>query len=170
MKTKLFTSKNLILLGFAFIISIFGCNKVDTPNENDVLVGKFTWSEWQKGAGWSDYSAPNYNPTKEITDTISNLMANKDISFIIFGSSWCPDCASEMPKIMKLFKLAGFDQEKVVIYGLDKAKTEPTGTHLQYEIKRVPTLIILVANGEIDRIVEFPKVSWENDLLSILEK
>lgn len=172
--TKLFSSKNLVLFGFAFIMSMFvyGCGEDKKPNDTNILVGQFTWSVWQQQAGWSDYSASDYNPATVTTDSITKLMQNKDVSFILFGSSWCPDCMDEMPKFMKLCTLIGFEQDEVIIYGLDRSKAEPTGTHLRYNIQRVPTLIILVDNEEIGRIVEFPTqgLGWEGDLLNFLSR
>ena len=74
-----------------------------------------------------------------------------------------------MPQLMKIFKLMDLDLETITIYGLTyKEKTEPTGTYLKYDIKRVPTLVVLRDGEEIGRIVEYPVESLEKDLLKIL--
>ena len=48
-------------------------------------------------------------------------------------------------------------------------KTSPEGLEKKYHMKRVPTLIILSQGQEINRIVERPWRSLEEDLLAITQ-
>ena len=150
------------------IMLLVSCKEdVNTPN-NDPLVGKFSWIEWQQKANWDDYSADDYTPDENAVKIIADSIKTNQYGFILFTSNWCPDCKLQMPRIIKLFDKIGFDKNKCDIYGLDYKKTEPSGIYLTYEIKRVPTLIILKNNSEVGRVVETPTESWEQDILKII--
>lgn len=162
-----------IVLTFLLILSfLYGCkNKAKTDNHGiKVVVGPLTWEEWQKDAGWKSYSADDYIPLDNLLDRFSELANSKDVSFLLFSASWCPDSKSEMPKIYKLFKSAGIPFEKIQLFGLDLKKEEPSGIAQDHQIERVPTLLVLKDLEEIGRVVEFPSKTWEEDLLMILEK
>jgi hypothetical protein len=138
------------------------------PDNTDVpdIVGQFTWTEWKQKAGWKDYSASDYTPNAEIIDSLKQLINLDEISFILFGSNWCHrDCEPQMPRIMKLLKEIGYEQDSIVIYGLDRTKKEPANPITQYEIKFVPTLIILKNDGHWEQIIENPTPTWEEDIL-----
>ncbi len=162
------TISQLFIITLAFCITI-SCNGTE---EDGVLVGKYTWAQWQEKAGWSDYSAANYTPNQEALASIKAYMEEHELNFIIFGANWClSDCATQMPKIMKLIAATGFVQDSVQIYGIDRQKTEPSGMYATYQIARVPTLIILENGNELGRVVENPKSgsTWENDIWNILK-
>ncbi len=165
--------KNLKILTIITILNLIllsACEDDATKSDDKPLVGKFTWNEWQQKAGWHNYDAPNYIPNEKICKELADSIQTNQYDFIIFTSSWCPDCMVQMPRIMKLLDKIGIDKNLCSIYGLDYKKTEPTGIYLTYEIKRVPTLIILKNNDEIGRIVEEVNESWEKDILKQITK
>ncbi len=150
-----------------FLFSLTSCND-DSVNKKEALVGKFTWTEWQQKAGWDDYEAADYIPDSNVIENLK-IIDKEDIRVIIFTSNWCPDCSLQMPRIMKIFKQIGIDYSVIDIYGLSYDKKEPTNEYLKYEIKWVPTIIILRNNNiEMGRIVETPEKTLEDDLYYIL--
>jgi thiol-disulfide isomerase/thioredoxin len=149
-----------------------GCSTTKSTSkakDKIIITGQFTWEEWQRKAGWESYSASDYKPNSVKSDSLAKIINSRDISFMLFGGSWCDDSESEMPKIMKLMNTAGISLNKVSIYGVDHNKREPTGTAASYSIDRVPTLIVFKEGVEINRILEYPKVSWEEDIFNILK-
>lgn len=159
-----------LFLMFTILIlnSCCDCNKKKNIKLNSI-VGKFSWSQWQENAGWTDYSASQYHPDRIIINELKTILKEKkDVSFLIFPGSWCGDSEKGVPEIMKLLRLCDYNINSIDIYGVDRQKTEPTSTAKKYKIERVPTLIILENGKEIGRIVEFPILSWEDDLLTIL--
>lgn len=172
MTNKMFKSIKLI---FTFIVSGFlllSCCDCDKSKERPkpVITGKMTWQEWQGLAEWKSYDAKNYNPNELLTTQIKVFLKNNtDISFILFSASWCSDSETEVPKFYKLMSLCEFDSSKISLFGIDRQKNEATGTSKKYNIEKVPTLIILKEQTEIGRIVEFPVLSWEDDLFTIFE-
>lgn len=130
-----------------------------------VLVGQFTWEDWNKEMDWQipqDYCI-NISNCFHLVDIINK----KKISFLIFAGSWCGDTKTELPKIIKIFQSC--ELPKYELIGVDRAKYEPTMRFVEYNIERVPTLIVLSNNQEIGRIVEFPKNDWFEDIRKIIE-
>ena len=156
----------LYIAVISFLISCISSNYTlqDDEKTGKIIVGKITWQEWQRHAGWSDYSAADYSPSN-----ISEFRAaiDDDISFLLFAGSWCGDSKSEVPKIFKLFKQADIEN-KIRLYGLDRQKEETSGVAKLYKIERVPTLVILKNNNEAGRIIEYPEESWGFDIMKII--
>ena len=149
-------------------------NRRDDENEEKfnqdslMLVGRFTFDNWQKEMNWqldTDYHIDNLKIIE-----LDNLIAKNNISFIIFAGSWCPDSRSELPKIIELFKEANISDNKYELLGVDRMKFEPSGKYLQYKIERVPTLIVLKDGKEIGRIIEYPQKEWIEDILEIIKQ
>jgi thiol-disulfide isomerase/thioredoxin len=160
--------KYFVVLVFMFCnLSFTSCGSDSSETED--LVGKFTWTEWQKKAGWKDYSASDYTPNAIVTDSLKKIIHFDEISFVIFASNWChQDCEPQVPRIMKLLKEIGYEQNNIVIYGLNRTKKEPAIPISQYKILYVPTLVIIKNGEEIGKIVESPAESWEKNILEIV--
>ena len=73
--------------------------------------------------------------------------------------------------MLKLLQAAGVSENRIRLIALDrrpgKYKTSPEGLEKNYNIKRVPTLIVLKKGREINRIIERPWSTLEEDLLRI---
>lgn len=141
-----------------------------TPKGKTVITGKIGWEDWKKNAGWIDYSASDYFPKNEDVERVKHYSLAEDATYMIFAASWCSDSESELPKIMKLLKKAEIPEDKYYLIGLDQNKKEPSGLADVYSIERVPTLVINSGKAELGRIVEYPKDSWEANIIKILKK
>jgi len=158
-----------VLINALAFISLLSCES-SNDNQTSYPVGEFSWEKWQSKAGWDDYSASDYTPSSEYISKILTANQDRNISFIIFTASWCPDSKSETPKIYKLFNALNTPLTSSRLFGVDRDKIEPTKTYLTYDLLKVPTLIVIEDGEEIGRIVEYPIKTWEEDLLKILEK
>jgi hypothetical protein len=139
----------------------------DTPAVPD-LIGQFTWSEWQNGAGWADYSASDWTPNATTLDSMIQAVAVDDYSFIIFGSNWChKDCEPQMPRIIKLLVQLGYDADAIEIWGLNRTKSEPAEPIALYSVKFVPTIVILKNGEHVGSVIaETDNINWESEMLS----
>lgn len=135
-----------------------------------MVVGKKTWQEWQKETGWKPYPDDRLSFADSMRDRLLQLQKERDATFLIFGASWCPDTESQLPRIMRIMETSSIPSDRVILFEVDRHLTEPTGTAGTFAIQRIPTLIILVKGEEIGRIVEFPEVSWEDDLIAVLSR
>ncbi|MFC2132134.1 thioredoxin family protein, partial [Bacteroidota bacterium] len=143
---KIKTGLITIIISILFIINFNSCCDCDKKDGSSkiAVVGKMSWTECRQNKDWEDYSAKNYNPDSgQIEDLKKILDSDSSISFIVFSAVWCPDSEDGVPKLFKVLTLAGYDIEKTDIYCVDREKKEPTGTSLEYKLKKVPTLIIL---------------------------
>lgn len=164
----------LALLAF-FMVVISGCASSqfaleDAETKENMILGTCTWNEWKQHAAWVTYDTPDYTPDAEVLARLAPLMKPPDISLLIFGGSWCGDTKAEFPKYFKLLSALNFPHASLSLYGLSRKKKEQTGIAERYNIKRVPTLVVLKGGKEIGRIVEYPTESIEKELLNILTK
>lgn len=86
----------------------------------------------------------------------------------VFGF-WCHDSQREVPRMIELLKTVDNPNIKVQFIALDTDKEEPNNRHQDYQVKFTPTFIVLKDGVELGRIVEKPKLSLEQDLVTILK-
>ena len=115
---------------------------------------------------WNRYR--DYTPRKDVVEKITGVQGSFDI--LLFFGTWCKDSVSEVPKILRVLDAADNKNLKLTLYGVDRAKKEGLGMSEKFNIRRVPTTIVLRDGTELGRIVEYPKNSCEEDLLKILLK
>ena len=165
--------KKKIIIMLVFVIFI-GCKEVinkvtvDDKTGRSILVGITDRSafEFVDFAEWYNTEYIGYEPDEFIIEQIKELIDSIDIQ--IFMGTWCSDSRREVPRFLKIIDLIEFDQDSLQIINVDRKKKSPTNDEKNKDIKFVPTFIISVNGNEIGRIVEFPIITLESDLLSIL--
>jgi thiol-disulfide isomerase/thioredoxin len=134
-----------------------------------ILTGICSWSEWQKHTRWKVKKQCRIDcQRKRNLEDLKNIIISKNISFIFFNGSWCPDSMEEMPLLYKLFESADIPCDMIRIIGLDMDKSDSEGFSKKYYVEHLPTLVVLKDKEEIGRIVEHPVSGWEKSLLGIL--
>jgi len=140
-----------------------------TPEiQNGMLLGEFSKEDLQKEpfANWFNSGYDKLSPKEEAMETIKNNISNYEI--VAYMGTWCPDSRRETPKLFKILDKAGYDLDKLTIYGVDHSKTTKGKTEEQWNVKRVPTIIFLKDGKEVNRFVEYPKESIEEDIAKIV--
>ncbi len=146
--------------------------EVVLPNGTPFLLGKIPREALQK-APYSKWLESNYEQYA-VDESLIRLFTESlhDTELLLFLGTWCGDSKREVPRIFKILDTAGFPEEKLTLVALDKRKESykksPGGEEKGWNIQRVPTLILVKQGKEINRIVESPIASWEEDLLTIL--
>jgi len=162
------------LILITIVISFIGCCDCDkekvVQKKTIPLVGKMSWSDWKNQAGWKDYEAKNYIVDMQKAQKIKKIISSKKISFIMVSANWCSDSEKGVPIFFKLLKTIEYKTDDVILYGVDREKKEPTNESEKFVIEKVPTLIILLEGNELGRIVEYPVISWEDDILTIIDE
>lgn len=115
---------------------------------------------------WNGYR--DYTPRKDVVERIA--AAKGPIDVLVFFGTWCKDSVSEVPKILRTLDMAGNKDLRLTLYGVDRAKKEGLGMSERFDIRRVPTTVVLRDGIELGRIVEYPATSNEEELLKILKK
>lgn len=153
---------------------LFGCKEavnkvsVDEKTGQPMLVGvternAFELTDFNS---WYNNQYVGYEPDEFILEQIKKLSDNIDIQ--IFMGTWCSDSRREVPRFLKIMDLSEFDQNKLQIINVDRKKKSPTHEERNKNIEFVPTFVINKNGAEIGRIVEFPIITLESDLLNIL--
>ena len=141
---------------------------------NDMLLGKCTRDAFlqQPFAEWFNLNYDSYKVDSFTCNFIRPLLAGKSIT--IFMGTWCGDSRREVPRILKMLDCCNFPMKNltmVMVSNKDSLyKKSPQHEEAGKNIVRVPTIIVEQKGVEVGRIIEFPKVSLEKDLLSILRK
>ena len=165
--------KKTIFIIFALIILI-SCKEmsskivVDEKTGNPMLVGVTDRSVFKLSdfSDWYDNEYIGYEPDEFIIKQITELSDSIDIQ--IYMGTWCSDSRREVPRFLKILDLAGVDKNNLRIINVDRKKKSPNHEEKNKNIEFVPIFIINKNNIEIGRIVEFPIITLESDLLSIL--
>ncbi len=113
-------------------------------------------------AGEKDKDATKETHELVLTDANFDTEAGKGVVLIDFWAPWCSPCLMQGPIVEKVAAaMAG--QVKVGKCNVDEAPN----TSERFEIRSIPTLIILKDNQEVERFVG---VQREADLISTLKK
>ena len=140
----------------------------EMSKEKTPLVGRVTRQELYREFPAFLIYAKEYTPGADSIGKIKQISKHLDI--LLFLGTWCPDSISEAPKFLKVFDEANNANLKLQILGVDRDKDDGAGLCEKYEIKRVPTILVLKNKRELGRIVEYPKKSHEEDFLEIVGK
>ncbi|MDT0606885.1 TlpA family protein disulfide reductase [Croceitalea rosinachiae] len=169
--------KSGILLLLALSINLCAAQEfnqeINTQNGHQFLVGPITLEGLQNEPykGWFDSSYNSYMVDKSLTKMMKKQLKNYDLK--LFLGTWCGDSKREMPRIIKILQEAKFPMENLEIIALDRRKEfykkSPGGEEKGLNIIKVPTLIFFKDGKQVNRIVESPIASLEEDILSILK-
>ena len=141
------------------------------------VIGHTTWEQWLDFSGWEldkeelEESKNNLKKGDNLTklNNIKKILEeNPEVKFIFFSGSWCGDSYNQMPNFMNIVEFVNLSPQKLDIIGVTRDKTEPNLDIKKYNIKYLPTLIILDGDKELGRIIETPDNNWIDDILLYL--
>lgn len=117
--------------------------------------------------GWFTSNQNGYTPG---ADLVNGLTAAKDqVSFVVFGGTWCDDTRYILPKFFKWLEQAGFPDKQVSFFGVNRSKETPGNITKAMGILNVPTIIAMKNGVEIGRVVEYGKTGkWDVELADII--
>ena len=159
--------KNIIILFFTIIF--LNC---ETKGENEninikisskgekMVVGKISYNKLVDfSKKWENSDQTNLNLKND--SKLKSLFFN--IKIKIFMGTWCEDSIREIPYLFNILNSINYNIESVEIICVDENKNTPEGYEKDFEIIKVPTIIFLKKNEEINRIVEFPVETLQNN-------
>ena len=171
-KTYLFAGAVAVLASCSNSQKTAANKEIRTDTDGMMLVGRQSQDQLQKPsyAQWYNPEYDRYNiDTKTVEELKKNNLRNYDI--IAFMGTWCSDSHREVPRFMKIMEAADYPQNKIDLIGVNRNMKSPDGEEIPYQIKNVPTFIVMKNGKEIGRIVEYPESGYmERDLLKIIQK
>lgn len=162
------------LLGFACLhVSLAGAQSDSAGRPAPKLLGVCTRDSLEKEpyATWFDKNYEEYEPNPDVVASLRKIPM-RQIKITIFFGSWCGDSKREVPRFLKLLDAISFPSDNFTLIAVtnedSSMKQSPTGEERDLDIYRVPTFIVSQKDKETNRIVEYPVLSLERDLLQIL--
>ena len=154
--------KNNIL----YLCFIFGFVACTTPFQS---FGEFSRDQLENSTH-NNWFLENYNAlplNKALVSQIHSLF--DDIEVTIYMGTWCEDSQREVPGFFKIIDALKAIEQVQRIVGLNEDKVSHDGSAEQAGVTNVPTFVFSKNGKEINRIVEFPIISLEQDVLDILQ-
>ena len=142
------------------------------PRGNAMLLGVHTKEDLQQMPykEWFEKNYADYTVDSATAGQLTPFVKNK--KFEIFMGTWCGDSRREVPRMFKILAFAGVRPGQIKMIMLDDHdstyKQSPGHEEKGKSIHRVPDLIVYNGKKEMNRIVEYPVVSLEKDLLAIV--
>ena len=141
---------------------------------NQMLLGLHKKEDLQQSP-YKEWFDRNYSDYKIDSSSVSLLMPLiKNKQFEIFMGTWCGDSRREVPRMYKILEYAGVKPAQIKLVMVDDHnstyKQSPGHEEKAKLIHRVPDLIVYEHKKEMNRIVEYPVVSLEKDLLVIMKE
>ena len=130
---------------------------------NEILLGEINIDQLKE---YTKHWSSSYNPNTDILKKIKPLIKKKDVVLIM--GTWCEDSEREIPGFVKILESINYDTTKMRIIAVDENKITPNFIEKDYDLINIPTIIFYKNKNEINRIVEFPIKSIEEDILDIL--
>ncbi|MDJ0646364.1 MAG: thioredoxin family protein, partial [Flavobacteriaceae bacterium] len=116
--------------------------------------------------GFDEYQ-PNPQAIKEISKEL------KEYHILLFMGTWCGDSRREVPHFYKVLEAANYPMKQLTTIAVsrnaDLYKQSPGHEEKGLNIHRVPTFIFYKDGREVNRIVEHPVKSLEEDIVHILQ-
>jgi len=146
--------------------------EISTPNGQTFLVGKINTDAFKTEpySIWYSKNYDGYQVAEKIIYPYKKILSTHKI--IAFMGTWCGDSKREVPRFIKILENLDFPAENLKIVALDRRKEHykksPTGEEWGLNIIKVPTFIFYKNGKEVNRIVESPVVSLEQDIVTII--
>ena len=113
-----------------------------------------------------------FHRSYQLNENLIDRLRTQDFSNIelkVVLGTWCHDSQREVPRLLKILDAVDFPEGQLDLLFVDEQKKEPNDLTKGLDIERVPTIIVYSSDSkELGRIIETPKLSLEEDLISIL--
>jgi len=167
--------KHTFLL-FTIFLGIVSCSnensriQIDEKTGNPMLVGLTDLSAFED-ANFSDWYSMEYNAYEADNFILDQIKLFQDsVNIEIFMGTWCGDSRREVPRFIKILDSLNYNKNNLKIVNLDRSKKSPRKLEKNKSIEFIPTFIFKKHGAEIGRIVEYPIVTLESDMLEIILK
>lgn len=163
----------LTVLLFTIQINAQTLNKeISKEGKTPYLLGKINKSglEGDNYKSWFTKNHEDYQPKTSITSEISTEL--KSYSITLFMGTWCGDSKKEVPRLYKVLEASNFPMEQLTVVAVSRQanmyKQSPQHEEAGLNIHRVPIVIFYKNGKEVNRIVEHPVNTFEEDIKNII--
>ncbi len=157
----------------SFVINAQTLNsEISEDGDKPYLLGKID-KNGLTSENYNTWFSENYNNYEVDETAIIPLTSElKNCNITLFMGTWCGDSKQEVPKFFKILEACNFPMKQLNVVALSNKpnlyKQSPQHEEAGLNIHRVPTFIFYKNGIEINRIVEHPVETFEQDMLNIL--
>ena len=170
-----------IFISLLLLVSALNCGTQDEVTQNTtpaapkvddeqqgILVGTITKEDLEHApySSWFDPMYKSYQPSEEVLTTVKNNI--NDYKIKVFMGTWCGDSKRDVPKLYKLLEESGYDMDNIEMQAVRHDKTLPDDLQEEFDVHHVPTIIFYEDGKEVNRFVEYPQESFEDDIAKIV--
>lgn len=142
--------------------------KYEDENNSEIISGAISFQNWFNEVNWSTINENSGHTDLLLAKSVGSIFNSGNYFMLVFAGAWCSDCRSQLPIIKRVIDSGKIDDKKIQLLGADKDNVVWKHENLAIKADKYPTVVILLNSKEIGRIEEFPKESWEKDILQIL--
>ena len=171
MKVFITSIFSILILNFSNAQSIN--QEISLKGEQPFLIGKID----KKGLTTTNYNSwfskqyDSYTSNKDVIKKFSKAL--KEYEILVFMGTWCGDSKREVPRFIKILEDSNYPMKKLTTIGVSRKANmyKQSSGHEErgLNIHRVPIFIFYKNGVEVNRIVESPVVSLEQDILDITQ-
>lgn len=147
----------IVLLRFALLPCFAAGQDLVGPTSREAIL--------ERVPAWQDLVAA-YQPKPEALDKLRGL--SREVRVEVYFGSWCSDSMAHVSALFKVLDLADTPLLQPAYFGVPEAKDKRAPYLQGKSVVKIPTFIVIVDGREAGRIVETPKKSVEEDLVTIL--
>ncbi len=162
-------------LFIVFVLALTACGTTKQASSASIdadgnLVGIAVKSDFEKEPFkvWFDKEYKDYTIDKVVANRLKPLLKKVKIKAVM--GTWCGDSRRETPAFYKLLDAVDFNYKNLQMICVDRNKTATNNEQAGLNIERVPTFIFYKNAKEINRVVEYPRETLEEDFLNILQE
>lgn len=138
-------------------------------NGNKVLIGKINEKLLANDSSfrWFYQGVNSYQPETEWTKYISFYRDSFDV--VVFAGTWDGFSKQLLPAFYRVMMASSYPMSKITLYGVDHQLNTLGDEAKQYNIDKLPTIILLHQGKEIGRIEQRPVQSIEANMAALLQ-
>lgn len=136
---------------------------------NKMLVGQLNMQQLVNDSAfrWFYSGINKYQPTKE---WVNYIRYYKDsFSVVVFAGTWDVNTKQLLPAFYRTMMAVGYPLNKIKLYGVDNELHALHGEAEKYNVKKLPSIILLQNGEEFGRIEAVPVQSVEANIVAILQ-
>ena len=147
--------------------------EINNPGQQPFLLGKIDKNGLtsKNYNSWFSSQYQDYQMNNEFIEKSAKKL--KEYTILVFMGTWCGDSRREVPRFYKILEAANFPVKQLTTVAVSSAsnlyKQSPQHEEKGLNIHRVPTFIFYKNGKEVNRIVEHPVNSLEEDIFTIIE-
>ncbi|BAO74878.1 thioredoxin family protein [Winogradskyella sp. PG-2] len=171
MKTNIVSIISSLILAFQLNAQSLN-QEIITEGKTPYLLGKIDKSglEGDNYKSWFNTNHKDYVPNTAITSQIASEL--RTYSITLFMGTWCGDSKKVVPRLYKVLEASNFPMNQLTVVAVSRQpgmyKQSPQHEEKGLNIHRVPTVIFYKNGTEVNRIVEHPVKTFEEDIQKII--